>query len=247
MARGIARLFLLTLSATSPRQALLAIVWQSERYNPVEDGRVPVQYAERGAGLARVPPRTTSASTSSSAGGAPAAGASSEPASRLVSVVNLGARPLLIYVSLRDDASAAEHGLTPWEGAQPIDERPAPLSVGGGARGANCLLLAPYEGTEACVAEEAERAPFGESNTFRFVAASGETAEELAARHLPQRLRMRIEASFQQTGGSPHGSTQEATMAALLGTEYDDDDGDSPAAADATAGSVEPPFCILTL
>ena len=51
--------------------------------------------------------------------------------------------------------------------------QPAPLSLAGGRRGANCLLLAPLEGTAQCVADEAETAPFGESNTFRYAAASG--------------------------------------------------------------------------
>ena len=134
-------------------------------------------------------------------------------------MVNPQARPLLIYVALEED-EVASHGqqprltpLSPWAEAAPPSEQPTPLSLSddvaaadaaGGqplrghvARGANCLLLAPYEGTERCVADEGETAPFGASNTFRYAAATGELARCCPSSSGRPEVRLRVEAAFQ--------------------------------------------------
>lgn len=159
------------------------------------------------------------------------AGADGTERSVEVSVVNLTARPMLVYIALRHRRGGAavaaeasgggaadelvERALTPWEGAAPPAEQPAPLSVDPAAgRGANCLLLAPYEGTARCEAADAEDSPFGESNTFRFEARTG------ARLTLPPRCaqpRLVVEAAFQMAA-APSGQ-----LSALLGTDYEDE------------------------
>ena len=79
-------------------------------------------------------------------------------------------------------------------------------------RGSNCLLLAAYEGSQRCEVEDAEKAAFGESNTFRFVAATGELAD--LQQYATRRLAVRIEASYQMSAnGSGPG---------LLSEDYDE-------------------------
>ena len=105
-----------------------------------------------------------------------------------------------------------------------------PLCLPPPARGANCLLLAPYEGLPRCTADEAERAPFGESNTFSFVAATQRTP--IAPLQLDAPADLRLEAGFQLgAADAPAPGTP-----SLLGDAYDD-------AADAAP---EAPFCVAT-
>eukprot|EP00966_Prymnesium_polylepis_P098359 2277894-Prymnesium_polylepis.1 len=96
----------------------------------------------------------------------------------------------------------------------------------------NCLLLAGYEGLPHCTAEDAETAPFGESNTFRHVARTGEPIRASSA------VRLRLEVSFQTApGGEGHGAAKEGSggaLAALLGDAYDE-------------ALPEEPFCVITL
>ena len=149
-----------------------------------------------------------------------------------LSVVNLQPRPVLVYAALvhavGPESIAEELPLSPWEGSQPEEEWPCPLaprsSAGGvSGRGANCLLLAPYEGLPTCTAEDAEVAPFGESNTFRHVAATGQPIA------LSSAARLHVEVAFQ----SQHAAQDSAL--GLLGEAYGDD------------ATPEDPFCILTL
>ena len=154
----------------------------------------------------------------------------------LVSVVNRSARPMLIYLAVEDhdgegdgeggvngEGGCTERALTPWAGAVCDAERPIALVHGG----ENCLLLAPFEGTSLCEAEDAEKAPFGMSNTFRYEAASGATVEGQLRR--PGRQRLRLEAAFQ---------AQPAGVPTLLGADEDDKD---------VEPSVEAPFCVLSV
>ena len=150
----------------------------------------------------------------SGSGGGSSGGEHGGSATLTLSIVNPQPHPILVYVGLRlndeqrDGAAAHEVALTPWEGAAPPDELPQPLSAAATSRGTNCLLLAPCEGTAQCVADDAETAPFGESNTFRFVAHTG------AACPWPgraQRAQLRIEASYQVAGGG-----------GLLGADYEE-------------------------
>ena len=106
-----------------------------------------------------------------------------------------------------------------------------PLCLPPPARGANCLLLAPYEGLPRCTADEAERAPFGESNTFSFVAATQLTP--IAPLQLDAPADVRLEAGFQLGAGD---AAAPGTLS-LLGDAYND------AATDAAP---EAPFCVAT-
>ena len=119
----------------------------------------------------------------------------------VVSVVNPQPRPVLVYAALcwGGDGEAA---LTPWDGACAAEEVPRPLRRNEGAvRGANCLQLAAREGTAACEVDEAERAPFGESNTFRYDAASGRPAATALQPDAPPPHTLRLEAAYQTTAG----------------------------------------------
>ena len=154
-------------------------------------------------------------------------------AAAAISIVNYTRHSILVYVALQD--GQADSALTPWEGAQDADEQPVPLSCDDCRRGTNCLLLAPLEGTAECDADDAERAPFGESNTFRYVAASGKPimpAIEQSRHTLP--FRLRIEASFQiDEKDSP---AVQNPLASLLGANYVED-----------KAIAEAPFCVITL
>ena len=66
-------------------------------------------------------------------------------------------------------SDGAARPLSPWADMQTPSDQPVALSDGGH----NCLLLSPWEGTQQCTEDGAEQRPFGESNTFRFVAHSG--------------------------------------------------------------------------
>jgi hypothetical protein len=74
---------------------------------------------------------------------------------------------MLIYLAVEDldgegegeggfkgEGGCTERVLTPWAGAACDAERPVALVHGGD----NCLLLAPFEGTSLCEAEDAEKA-----------------------------------------------------------------------------------------
>jgi hypothetical protein len=145
---------------------------------------------------------------------------------------------MLIYLAVEDldgegegeggfkgEGGCTERVLTPWAGAACDAERPVALVHGGD----NCLLLAPFEGTSLCEAEDAEKAPFGMSNTFRYDAASGATVEGQLRR--PGRQRLRLEAAFQAQAQPAGGPT-------LLGAEYDED---------VEPSSAEAPFCVLSV
>jgi hypothetical protein len=145
---------------------------------------------------------------------------------------------MLIYLAVEDldgegegegvvkgEGGCTERALTPWAGAACDAERPVALVHGGD----NCLLLAPFEGTSLCEAEDAEKAPFGMSNTFRYDAASGATVEGQLRR--PGRQRLRLEAAFQAQAQPAGGPT-------LLGAEYDED---------VEPSSAEAPFCVLSV
>lgn len=116
-----------------------------------------------------------------------------------ISLINEQVHPLFVYVALErgDDGSPPGlHALSAWEELPP-DEQPVALSAARADFGVNCLLLAPFEGLPCCEEEGAERAPFGESNTFRFDAASGHGAALGAAAAL------RLELAYQDAGGAP--------------------------------------------
>ena len=139
---------------------------------------------------------------------------------------------MLVYAALvhavGPESIAEELPLSPWEGSQPEEEWPCPLaprsSAGGvSGRGANYFLLAPYEGLPTCTAEDAEVAPFGESNTFRHVAVTGQPIA------LSSAARLHVEVAFQ----SQHAAQDSAL--GLLREAYGDD------------ATPEDPFCILTL
>ena len=152
----------------------------------------------------------------------------SEPPPPLrISVVNLQSRPVFVHLSLLPPGAVAPaRALTPWSDL-PAEECPVPLSLPPPARGANCLLLAPYEGLPHCTADEAERAPFGESNTFSFVAATHLT--HITPLQLDAPADLRIEAGFQLGDGDAAPGTL-----SLLGEAYDD------------AAAPEAPFCVAT-
>jgi hypothetical protein len=140
--------------------------------------------------------------------------------------VNLQSRPVFVHLSLLPPGAAAPaRALTPWSDL-PAEECPVPLSLPPPARGANCLLLAPYEGLPHCTADEAERAPFGESNTFSFVAATHLT--RITPLQLDAPADLRLEAGFQLGAGDAAPGTL-----SLLGEAYDD-------------AAPEAPFCVAT-
>ena len=169
-----------------------------------------------------------------------------------VSVVNLQARPVLVYMALLPPGgggaagaagaatAAAARTLTPWADVTAA-ECPLALSLPPPARGANCLLLAPHEGLPHCEADDAERAPFGESNTFAYVAETG------ASLTLDKAADLRIEAAFQAGGDRGGGG---GTSASLLGDAYDDDDDDDDddnEDDEASEAMPEAPFCVAIL
>ena len=231
---------LLTLHWQSPAQNPLSDGRSPVRYRGTGGGGVSGggvcggAGAERRVGVASIAPRRDPA----------AAGCPISAMPLALSIVNPQRKPILVYVALRwqrppeggatsaseaatpmeEEEEGEEAALTPWEGATPDEERPRPLSaeeVDGEVRGANCLLLAPLEGTAQCEAEDAETAPFGESNTFKYVAGSGLPAE------IPPEARnpvLRIETSYQMSsiGGAAGG------VGLLLGAEYDDLVADAP-------------------
>ena len=156
---------------------------------------------------------------------------SAPPPPLRISVVNLQSRPIFIHLALLPPGAAAPaRALTPWPDL-PAEECPVPLCLPPPARGANCLLLAPYEGLPRCTADEAERAPFGESNTFSFVAATQLTP--IAPLQLDAPADVRLEAGFQLGAGD---AAAPGTLS-LLGDAYND------AATDAAP---EAPFCVAT-
>ena len=113
----------------------------------------------------------------------------------------------------------AERFGVPYEPPKP---EPAAASGGGGRPG-----KVKGKGGAALSAEDAEKAPFGMSNTFRYEAASGATVEGQLRR--PGRQRLRLEAAFQ---------AQPAGVPTLLGADEDDKD---------VEPSVEAPFCVLSV
>ena len=206
---------------------------EDESLNPLHEGpRAMAAYqAHGGGGVPAVRRGAVAASWRALAGATPLR----------VSVVNLQPRPVLVYMALLPPGSeateaaagAAARALTPWADVTAA-ECPAALSLPPPARGANCLLLAPHEGLPHCEAEDAERAPFGESNTFAYVAESGASLTLDAAADL------RIEAAYQAAGGDHGGG---GASASLLGDAYaDDDDGGGGSEA-----MPEAPFCVAIL
>ena len=97
-------------------------------------------------------------------------------------------------------------------------------------------------------AEDAERAPFGESNTFRYVAATGVAVEALPPLITP--LKLHVEASYQVTLASGEvgdegacAGERDGGQVSLLADDYYDDD----EAAPAEQVTAEEPFVVLTL
>lgn len=240
---------------SSSDQPLIALVWQRPEHNPIADGPVTLRPSDSAtiakSDVAHIASSSATAPRRASSAAASTAGAPASPL--LVSVVNLTARPILVYVALRESegegGTEGERALTPWEGSQAIEECPAPLrSESAVGRGANCLLLAPYEGTEQCEAEDAERAPFGESNTFRYVAATGVAVEALPPLITP--LKLHVEASYQVTLASVEvgdkracaGERGSGQVSLLADAYYDEDE-----AAPAEQVTAEEPFVVLTL
>ena len=192
---------------SSAGSSLVAVHFAHPELNPISDGRVhlnPISEAEQVVRAATVAPRRRVS-----------AGVGDEGhATVMVSIVNPQDQPILVYASLLLSGDAGEVVLTPWEGVTPLEEQPASLSVDGPDRGANCLLLAPLEGTPGCEADEAETAPFGESNTFRYAAATGVSipwpSRESGSGQIGS-ARLRIEASYQQA--APAGSLGDGLVA----------------------------------
>lgn len=93
------------------------------------------------------------------------------------------------------------------------------FSQSGAHWGANCLVLAPFEGLPSCTEEGAERAPFCESNTFRHMVHNGTTAS------ISRAALLRVEVAFQSASVAP--------LAQLLG-DYEE-------------AAPDRPFCVLTI
>jgi len=202
------------LALSSHGAELASVAWQEAEVNPLTavPGAVGVEYAPGGASLALGTAPLTPRPLSISAAAAPLA----------LSVINQQARPLFVYAALEQPIGVGGVArllpLTAWAEALPAAELPVALSSNTAARGANCLLLAPYEGLARCMADDAETQPFGESNTFRYVASTGAPAALAGAAVL------RLEFSFQ--GGEGVAAAEE-------------DGGEEEEAAP------EMPFCIL--
>ena len=155
-------------------------MWRSAASNPVADGEAAVRLGRASAEAepaARAAGAAVDAASPLWACGAPLgprlAYACATPLE--VSVVNLQPVPILVYAELVSAGGAAggaaggsATALIPWDEACEPEARPVPLSSADTAcRGRNCLLLAAHEGLPICAAEDGERGPFGESNTFR--------------------------------------------------------------------------------
>jgi len=201
---------------------LVKVVWPSEAVNPLQPmARASVRYGAAvgsGASFARLGAAAVPLAELSRAAVA--------ESSLSLSVVNLQERPLFVFAGVSTATDSTLRALTPWTDAQGEDERPVALTQPGPSRGANCLLLAPYEGLPSCVEEDAETEAFGESNTFRYEAASGE------ALSLDSVSSVRVEVAFQ--AGNDADAPEAETMAALLGGAYEEPAPDVP-------------FCSLTL
>ena len=188
------------ITVSSAEGALFELVWRDARLNPMKPASSPVVYG--GGGAVRV------GSAAAAVRPLPSEGARAVPLE--LSVVNCQPRALFVYVALRAPGGAAdERALTPWEGAAAPADRPVALTAAGARRGANCLLLAPWEGQPHCLADDAETAPFGATNTFRFDAATGAPAELAADADL------RIEAAFQQQGAAGDDAPPEPPFCCL--------------------------------
>jgi hypothetical protein len=187
------------LTAWSGGAPVFSLVWPAAADNPLAPGRGVVQYAAAADGSAG---RCGEVAAALRRGAADAAGGASAapPPPSCVSVVNMQERPLFVFAALRGSDNAPTRPLSPWADVPP-SEQPVALSDGGH----NCLLLAPLEGTPQCTEDGAEREPFGESNTFRYVAQSGAPMPRGEAA-------LRIEAAFARPAGG------------LLGGAYADDD-----------------------
>ena len=226
--------------------SLLQLHFAHASLNPMGDGRALVRYQpppsiSRTAGVDAVYPPDGLAETHgvNRSGLAAAAPRNERPLETALSVSVVNPQPcaILVYIALCTAAASntasstassttalaeGETPLSPWDPpAAAEDEMPQPLrvDVAGRAatnRGANCLQLAALEGTPACTADGAEGAPFGESNTFRYVAATGAAARMPSVAAAAQRPALRVEASYQISAGGEGGGR------ALLGAEEDD-------------------------
>ena len=141
--------------------ALFELVWRDARLNPMKPASSPVVYG--GGGAVRV-------------GSAAAAVRPLPP--RVVrgalelSVVNCQTRALLCT---RRCARPARRTCGRSRRGRARRRWPTARRADGGGRAARrqLLLLAPWEGQPHCLADDAETAPFGATNTFRFDAATG--------------------------------------------------------------------------
>ena len=189
------------ITVSSAEGALFELVWRDARLNPMKPASSPVVYGG-GGGAVRV------GSAAAAVRPLPSEGGRAVPLE--LSVVNCQPRALFVYAALRPPGGTAdERALTPWEGAAAPADRPVALTEAGARRGANCLLLAPWEGQPHCLADDAETAPFGATNTFRFDAATGAPAELAADADL------RIEAAFQQQGAAGDDAPPEPPFCCL--------------------------------
>ena len=153
-------------------EGLIALVWRSAASNPVADGEAAVRLGRASAEAepaARAAGAAVDAASPLWACGAPLgprlAYACATPLE--VSVVNLQPVPILVYAELVSAGGAAGGAAGGSATALRTGLGLARLVPRYEGRGRNCLLLAAHEGLPICAAEDGERGPFGESNTFR--------------------------------------------------------------------------------
>ena len=138
----------------------------------------------------------------------------SAAATIVVSASNPQSKRILVYAALLPpDGDGTLYALTPHAGLMAHDEHPVALSYDGTERGSNCMLLEAKEGTSECVEPSAETSPFGASNTFRCLAATGEPVAWPCQPAEPPQLR--IEAAYQVEEDSGTSGAHARTLLSL--------------------------------